>query len=194
MRFLLEGLNKNIPFLFFDESSIANSNFKSKAWLPTGKKRVLPMKSSFKPVKILACMDKYQIISLQFYQKCNGITIRDFLDKTLDYYISYYHFDNVVLLMDNAPMNRIQEVKNLANKYPIYLLYNAVSTPQLNIIEHFFEYLKRDLRRSYFQDDYTSLKSLIKKAQTYNVSNIQKSFQKEIENYRKILKLDDLFI
>lgn len=90
--------------------------------------------------------------------------------------------------MDNAPSNRVQAVKDLSSKYNVLFLYNVPGTPQLNIIEHLFEYIKRDIRLSSFISDFQTVKELLQKLKCFGHKNIENAYHREFFNYIKILK------
>lgn len=50
--------------------------------------------------------------------------------------------------MDNAKINRTSLIKSLINKFNVIILYTAISSPKLNLIEYFFEYIKRNIRKT----------------------------------------------
>ena len=73
----------------------------------------------------------------------------------------------------------------LADSPKVDFLFNAISSPQLNIAEYFFEYVKRELRLIIYLNKFDILSNLIKRTQSFSkcqFESILKKWAEAIQN------------
>ena len=139
LRLILEAITEDLEVLFFDESTFQNYSFKNKGWFLRRAKPLTNLKPNCHTIKILAIISLKGLQSLQLVSYSNGEIISTFLEQSLVRLIQNDPKKHILLILDNAKSNHVQEVKNLSKKFNLILLYNAVSSPQLNTIEYLFE-------------------------------------------------------
>lgn len=193
LRILLEHLLNDTLILFFDESLINHFSFKKKVWLGVRKSQKFSVKTSFKSVKILACVSQFDFVSLQIFPKTTAEVIYNFLEKTIISTSQKYPKQKIALFLDNSSSNRSNLVQSLSQKFNVQIIYNAKSTPQMNLVEQYFEFLKRNIRKSFFKSDFSTTKEIVKKAKNFTPKILKCGFQKEIKNYFKILQDHDIY-
>lgn len=192
IRLLFELLQSNYNVIFFDQTVISDFSFKKSAWISSNDKKKFTVKKSFKSVKMLALVDMNEFLSIRFYRNVNSETILKFLENSIFYLIETKGFNNIVIFLDNSPSNRSEMLFDFCRKNNIILFYNAFENPYANIVEQFFEFLKRDIRNSIFKSDYQTIYELLLKTKLFTKKNLDFAFQKEFRNFEKILSEIDL--
>ena len=69
------------------------------------------------------------------------------------------------ILLNNTAAHRSAEFKTMLGALNVRLVFNAISTPQLNLADYFFEYVKRDLRKAIEMAPYDILCKMVGRAQ-----------------------------
>ena len=72
--------------------------------------------------------------------------------KMLHKIASEYHEKNVHLILDNARYQKCKRVMNLAQELQINLHYIPPYSPNLNLIERLWKFVKGELRTKYYDD------------------------------------------
>lgn len=193
LRIMIEMISDDYLLLFFDESSVQNYSVKNKGWFLKGKRSVVDLKVNYHSIKILAMISFSGIEGLQFTSKSNSQIIFEFMSKALPEIISQNRSKRIAIFLDNAKMNHGKVIKQLCESLNIILIFNAVSSPHLNTIEHLFEFMKRDLRLLTNSNKYQILKGLIIRAKRFDKTNIQKIWEKQQNDFEKILCKKNLY-
>jgi len=87
-----------------------------------------------------------QFTSLITERNCNTETIKEVLYKIRN---EYRNWKKIVIILDNASYNHSKEVKILADKLWIKLLFLPPYSPNLNLIERVWKFLKKILKNVY---------------------------------------------
>ena len=179
LRVLLEVVCQGCVVLFFDESSIQNYSVKNKGWFLKGKRGVVDLRLNYHSIKILAITSFSGVEALQFTSKSNGEIVCSFLREALHSVLRVNPERKIVLLLDNAKMNHGKSIKDLCQSINVTLVYNAVCSPHLNMIEHFFEFIKRDIRIKTNSSKYDLLKCLVVRAKRFDKRHVSHIWHKQ---------------
>jgi hypothetical protein len=190
LRLLLEFYLSDYFILFFDESLINHFSFKKRIWKTQKIDQKTKAKVSFKSIRIMALITQDEFISMQITSHSNSECVYNFLRQSILWIIQNKTSKRILLFLDNATSNRSEKIRALKDEFCIQIMYNAPATPYLNLAEHYFEFIKRDLRLSFFESDYKTVKILVKNARFFSQSQIRSGMQKEIFNFFKILRRD----
>ena len=191
LRLLLEIYNKDHLVIYFDESVINHFSFKSRVWKLFRTKQKVKAKTSFKSIRFLACITHDQLLSVQFSCHSDSNFVYEFLRKTLSWTLKNSENKQIILFLDNSTSNKTDLVRSLVDSYPVKILYNASSTPNLNATEQYFEFVKRRIRNDFFKSDYKTIVEIIHQSRAFSLNNIQNGFRKEAKNLIKIIREDD---
>lgn len=87
-----------------------------------------------------------QFSSLITERNCNTETVKEVLYKIRN---EYRNWKKIVIILDNARYNHAKEVVSLAYKLGIKLLFLPPYSPNLNLIERVWKFLKKVLKNKY---------------------------------------------
>jgi len=143
-------LNDEIDHLLFeDESMIRDYQAIQKTWFLRGKQRIIQTTGKHRGVKLLATVDYAtgQIV-WQEDEQYTAETFLTFLQKVLEAYPT----GNIVIVLDNA---RIHHAKLLQpflgeQKDRLELVFLPPYSPQLNIVEGLWKWLKSNVINNVF--------------------------------------------
>lgn len=142
------------PIAFFDETIVSFKNFKQTA---IGTKVLAPlcytaMKTS---VRLLVMFTLEGKIAFQILTKDpTAKEISYFFEEavpTLMASMSNPRRERLTVVLDNAKPQSSQEFLRRADKLPIVLTYNVVSSPYINMVEDLFLRLKRSFRQKLYE-------------------------------------------
>lgn len=146
---ILESVDKGHDLLFFDESSFQIDPSNTHAFGFTGQRPTVRTShsSGFFHLLMVTSLEGVQAFLLTA-QKVTISVVSSFLERLLRERSRHLIFSRrpVVLVMDNAPKNRSNEIKQMANSGRVNLLYTAPCSPFLNQIESVFGLIKRAVR------------------------------------------------
>ena len=123
------------------------------AWIKRGKERWIKSNSGRKRANLLG---GYSPISntleiLQTTGRCNGDTVIQLLDRIRK---AHPMARRIVVIMDNIPYQRARKVKEYAEKTNIELFYLPPYSPNLNLIERLWDFLKDILVRNKYYETF----------------------------------------
>lgn len=148
---LLINLIKNgARVLFFDETTFQMTNLVKKSWFWKGTQNTLNIDQPCKFVKLIMLTSFRKIVSFRIQTKSsNGNNIYNFLKDTLaEFTRGRDKSDETIIILDNAPKNRVKKIKNLVYRFNIRLFFTTPTSPQMNFIENIFFDYKRLIRNS----------------------------------------------
>ena len=139
-----------IELLFFDPCHQLHNTILWKCWQEKWKKWTIILNSNTwrNRVNILWAINTK---SLKFSseiteENCNTKTVKDALYKIRN---DYRNWKRIVLILDNAKYNHAKDVQILAGKLGITLLFLPPYSPNLNLIERVWKFLKKILKNTY---------------------------------------------
>ena len=136
-------------------------------------------------VKWFAAISERGIEGIQFSQEGGPGRIAKFLEQVLSRLIIMKRPSPIFVFLDNSGHHRTSQIMKLTERLDIVLLFNAVRKPEVNLIEHFFEYLKRPLRRKFNLCPFSSISAMLKRAQQFNYSHLECCFSRQFEGFVK---------
>lgn len=142
--------NKNFITMFFDTSSIGESNFKNMAWNFIKSDTILKNKFSYNLLHILSCISTKDLVGIQFI-KGNLINLDFvyFLKNIKSSLRQKLKRKQIALILDNAASHHTNVFKNFAAHEKIKLIYTPPNCPDLNPIEYLFRYIKSGIRKEF---------------------------------------------
>jgi transposase len=72
----------------------------------------------------------------------------------------------LLIVLDNAPYNHAAPVRDAARKLRIQLLYLPVYSPNLNLIERFWKFLKRKVARNRYYTTFIKFRKAVQNVLT----------------------------
>ena len=94
-------------------------------------------------------MPTHELITVQNDAYVNSITVIELI-MTVS---SHYDGQKITLVMDNAKYQRCKVVIEFAQKYNVELLFLPTYSPNLNLIERLWKFVKKDaLNNKYYED------------------------------------------
>ena len=147
---LLKLLESNENIYFFDETTfeINSKGFHCYGFAGQRPETQVKMKPIY--LRLLLIVSFTKIEAGVFSQRpVNSDYVFDFLRRftyTLQYKKDYLS-KSVILILDNAPKNRTQNIKSLSEDGYINLMYTVPCSPFTNFIESTFNKIKRTIQR-----------------------------------------------
>ena len=99
----------------------------------------------------------HEIITVTNQTYINAQSVCDLLLKISTMYIDM----PITIVLDNARYQKCEMVRNLANELNIELLYLPSYSPQLNLIERFWKFVKKECLYSKYYQDYKQFENAI---------------------------------
>ena len=161
---LLQFIRKKFHLIFYDSSSLCQSNFKNSVWtLKTGanRKHCMPVPLIFGSASILMACTTKKIINFWITTKNNKLVTTSFLFETIHKYRKEFKNKVLVIFLDNAKMHYSEEMKLLAEKLGVYLFFNAAYSSKINLVEYVFEKIKRRIRHRLSKQLRVNLKDML---------------------------------
>lgn len=139
-----------IELLFFDPCHQLHNTIIWKCWQPKGKNWTIVLNSNTwrKRINILWWINALtmQFNALITERSCNTETVKEVLYNIRN---EYRNWKKIVIILDNASYNHSKEVKILTEKLGIKLLFLPPYSPNLNLIERVWKFLKKVLKNKY---------------------------------------------
>lgn len=135
--------------MFEDESMIRDYQALQHTWFAKGKQRIIKTTGKHRGVKLLATLD-YATgrIVWQEDEQYTAETFLAFLRKVVD----AYPFGKIVLILDNARIHHAKLLEPFLNEMNgrLKLVFLPPYSPQLNIVEGLWKWLKSDVINNVF--------------------------------------------
>ena len=160
--------------VFFDESSInrrcANRRY---GWSNRGDRAVFRyIQHNNLRYSLLAAVDCHGIVDYGIIEgTCNAAKLFHFFVTSLMLAMNAYPAPRSVLILDNASIHHSDPFQRVAGFIGIRLIYLPPYSPHLNIVELFFNCLKRSLEKNRFLTEHFPLVTLIAICEHYRQYN-----------------------
>jgi len=172
---LLDG-EKMDRILFQDESMIRDYQAIARTWFPKGQQRIVPTYGKHQGVKLLGTLDyesgEIFVVESDSY---NAEVFLSFLHQVL----AKYPGQKLVMILDNARIHHANLLQTFLekNKDRLSLVFLPPYSPNLNLIEEFWGWLKRSCIYNVF---YHSVDEIRQRIQTF-VAQLNQMPQKVID-------------
>ena len=184
---LSNAKNGNTHLLFYDPVHQLHNTINGKCWQKIGGDNtiVLPSNTGRKRITILGA------ISPTDY-KFTSLTLEGMVDKEVTIEVlknirkTYNDNKEIIIILDNAAYNRAYIVQDIAIELNIKLKFLPPYSPNLNLIERVWKFLKSKLKNKYIEK-YTDFKLWINDFCKY-FENYNSEIPKIISNNIQIIK------
>lgn len=172
-----ESKTNNCEVIFFDPTHQVHNTVNGYCWQEKGKTntKIVFSNSGRKRVSIIGAINAitYQSTTLITEDNCDKEMIKIFLDEVVK---DYPKADKIYIFLDNAKYSRNYDIYNYAEKLNIKLMFLPPYSPNLNLIERLWKFLKKKIRRNKYYDTFEKFKETIF------------DFFKNIEQYKEELE------
>ena len=151
--YLRKAENKEIHLLFSDPMHLIHNTIKGLCWQEKGTKKTFRISSNTgrKRISIIGAIDvlEKKFSGLITETNCDREVIKVEMDIIRERYP-----DNkpIVIFADNARYQKSSEVREYAAKQNIILKFIPTYSPNLNLIERLWKFVKKKLRNKYYQE------------------------------------------
>jgi transposase len=155
-------LNDQIDHLLFeDESMIRDYQAIQKTWFLRGKQRIIPTTGKHRGVKLLATVD-YGTGKI-VWQEDEQYTAETFLNF-LQMVVAEYPTGKIVMVLDNARIHHAKLIVPFLTemKDRLELVFLPPYSPQLNIVEGLWRWLKSDVINNVFYHTTAEIRKNVK--------------------------------
>lgn len=136
--------------MFIDESSICPSNFKKKIWKIGKAQQVVISNIKYEKIMLLGCISNDGVEGLVFWDSNMSSNIfNNFIFNVVSNLNEHRNKTKTpIVFMDNASCHRNKLLLKFLKRKNIYCIFNMPGHPRANPIEYFWEYMKREFRRT----------------------------------------------
>jgi len=155
---------------FLDAAHMLHAAVPSQGWIKRGRSLHLKTNSGRNRLNILGAYspDERDLISLEGRESCDAERVAQWLRK-----IRAANFGKRLLsVLDNAPYNHAEPVTRAAQALHIQLFYLPTYSPNLNLIERFWKFLKRKVARNHFYATFAEFRAAVQKVLN-NIANYE---------------------
>lgn len=135
--------------LFEDESMIRDYQAIQRTWFLKGKQRIIPTYGQHKGVKLIGTLDYEtgEIFCVE-EEKYDAVVFKGFLTKVL----AHYPTGKIVMILDNARIHHAKYLQDFLeeNEDRLELIFLPPYSPQLNLIEGLWKWLKESVINNIF--------------------------------------------
>lgn len=135
--------------VWVDESAICPSNFKKNHWTYSGKTQLIIEPIPYQKLIILGAISEIGCLGLKIIKTghCSNV-FAEFLLEVISKITSTENSKRqLIVMMDNASIHKNAMLLDILVKNNILVLFNIPHHPQFNVIELFWERIKRPLRK-----------------------------------------------
>jgi transposase len=160
--------------LFVDASHFVHSPFLGYLW---SKRRVfIRAPSGRKRHNVLGAFNAvtHELITVKNDAYVNSTTVMELIKDIR----SRYKGQKITVVMDNASYQRCKAVMGCAQKYDVELLFLPSYSPNLNLIERLWKFVKKTVLNNRYYGDFISFKEGIE----YCLENLGTEFKKDVES------------
>ncbi len=146
--------------LFEDESMIRDYQAICKTWFPIGQQRIIPTYGKHQGAKLLGILDyETGAIYVEEHEKYDAEVFLAFLKKVL----TKYPTGKIVIILDNARIHHAKLLKDFleANKNRLTLKFLPPYSPNLNLIEELWGWLKNSVINNVFFKNISEIRTAV---------------------------------
>lgn len=164
------ALTRRGKVYFLDAMHLLHAAIPSQGWIKRGHSIQLKTNSGKNRLNIVAAYSPVDrdLISLEGRESCDAERIVELLRKIR----AANPGKRLLLVLDNASYHRAASVKHAAAKLRIELLYLPPYSPNLNLIERFWKFLKRKVARNRYHATFAefrnAVQNILNNTATYN--------------------------
>jgi transposase len=153
------GLTRRGKVYFLDAAHMLHAAIPSQGWIKRGRTIQLKTNSGRNRLNILGAYspDDRSLISLEGRESCDAERVAQLLRKIR----AANPGKRLLVILDNAPYNHADPVTQAAKALRIDLLYLPPYSPNLNLIERFWKFLKRKVARNHFYPTFAEFRTAI---------------------------------
>jgi transposase len=146
---------------FLDAAHLLHAAIPSQGWIKRGQKVQLKTNSGRNRLNILGAYspDERDLISLEGRESCDAKRVAQLLEKIR----AANPGKRLLIVLDNAPYNHAGAVIEAAKRLRIALLYLPPYSPNLNLIERFWKFLKRKVARNRYYTTFMEFRGAVQK-------------------------------
>ena len=158
---ILRLLDEGAQIWFFDETVISEKNFKKTA---IGTSSMIPLVPNYTITKInlLVLFNIRGDVVVQIASRPNtSYATTNFFRQAIPKIVDTEKKEKIIVVLDNAAVQKTKEFKGLVEVLPLNLLYNIPCSPFLNLVEDFFLEIKKHFKTHFHQNKENCLKSCL---------------------------------
>jgi transposase len=154
-----EALMRRGKVYFLDAAHMLHAAIPSQVWIKRGTTRQLKTNSGRNRLNILGAYspDDQDLISLEGRESCDGERVVQLLRKIR----AANPGKRLLIVLDNASYNHAGPVIKAAEALRIQLLYLPPYSPNLNLIERFWKFLRRKVARNRFYATFAEFRTAV---------------------------------
>lgn len=179
VRILVELMLAEQTIVYFDTSTVIDCSFRQHAWVLKDEENQIKSGWQARPIKIYAAISIFGVEGLWFHQELNSDLVSAFLKSVASRLNSRQRRQPTVFFLDNAIIHKTEKVRRVVTDTNSILLYNAKAFPKLNLCEHFFEHLKRPLRKYFNLCPYKSISKMLFQAKNFGAEQIAECVRRQ---------------
>ena len=144
---------------FLDAAHLLHAAIPSQGWIKRGQSMQLKTNSGRDRLNILGAYspDGRDLISIAGRESCDAERVAQLLHKIRAGNPS----KRLLVVLDNAPYNHAEAVTCAAKELRIQLLYLPTYSPNLNLIERFWKFLKRKVARNRYYATFAEFRTAV---------------------------------
>ena len=169
------ALTRRGKVYFLDAAHLLHAAIPSQGWIKRGHTVHLKTNSDRNRLNILGVYspDERDLISLEGRESCDAERVVQLLQKIR----AANPGKRLLIVLDNAPYNHAAPVVEAAKRLRIELLYLPAYSPNLNLIERFWKFLKRKVARNRYYTTFAEFRSAVQ-----NVLNDIAAYRDELSS------------
>lgn len=155
------ALNADGKVYFFDAAHLLHTAIPSRGWIKRKYSVQLKTNSGRNRLNILGAYspDAQDLISLEGRESCDATRVVQLFEKIR----AANPGKRLLVVLDNAPYNHAADVIEAAARLDIELLYLPPYSPNLNLIERFWKFLKRKVARNRYHATFAEFQAAVQK-------------------------------
>ena len=164
--------------LFSDPTHLVHNTIKDKCWQEKGAQKTFKLSSNTgrKRINIIGAIDvlEKKFSGLVTETNCDREAIKTEIDIIRE---RYSDNKRIVIFVDNARYQKSSEVKEYATKQNITLKFIPTYSPNLNLIERLWKFVKKKLRNKYrkeFKDFQEAIVEICRDIDTKYLSEVSR--------------------